>query len=434
MTCPYLHSNSSANAPRSGAVVVVGAGHAGENLVSMLRQGKFTGDIVLIGAEPHPPYHRPPLSKKFLSDEYEQLLRPTEFYERQGIQLRLDTEVVRIDGARKKIHTATGEAIEYGMLVIATGAAARRLSVPGADLTGVLSLRTLDDAKALRAAMTSVRRLAIVGGGYIGLEVAAQAASHGDLEIVVIEREERLLARVASPEFSAALHAAHRTRGIEIRTGTDVAAFESDSSGHVRTVVLSDGEHLVCDAALVGVGAVPRDELARSAGIDCDGGILVDGAARTSDPSILAIGDVTRRPFPGQQERLRMESIPSAVEQARQAVATIAGQLPPEPEVAWFWSDQFDLKLKIAGLVRPCRPAITRGDPATGKFAVFHLDAEDRVTAVETSNAAASFMAAKKMIANQHRVNPDLLADNAIDLRSCIAAHQSAFDVTPNRA
>jgi 3-phenylpropionate/trans-cinnamate dioxygenase ferredoxin reductase subunit len=404
--------------PEEGTVVV-GAGHAGGTLVALLRQHSHSGRITLLGAEPHPPYHRPPLSKKYFSDDYEQLLRPIDFYRSQNIDVQLNKTVTRIDRAARRILTSDGDELSYGHLVLATGAAARPLVVPGSDLDGILSLRTLDDAFELRKTMAAARRMVIIGGGYVGLEVAAEAVAHGHVHVTVLEREDRILARVASGEFSQLIHEQHARRGTEILTGTDVVGFVGDRHDAVRAVQLSDGRELECDAVLIGVGAVPRDELARDCGIDCDGGIFVDECARTNDPSVFAIGDVTKRPLPGQAQRIRLESIPSAVEQAKQAAAAITGSAAPKAEVPWFWSDQFDLQLKIAGLVRPTRAAIVRGDTDSGKFALFHLDEDDRVAAVETSNAAAFFMAGKKMIGNKTRVQPDLLADGSVDVRQC---------------
>ena len=372
---------------------------------------------MLFGAEPHPPYHRPPLSKKFFSDDYEQLLRPLDFYRSQDIDLRLNTAVARIDRDTATVCTDDGETIAYSHLVLATGAAARPIDVPGADLDGVLSLRTLDDAIALRKIMAQARRLVIVGGGYIGLEVAAEAMAHGRISVTVLEREDRILSRVASPEFSAIMHSQHTGRGTEIRTRSDVVGLVGDRHGSVKAVHLADGSEIDCDAVLVGVGAIPRDTLARDCGIGCENGILVDDAARTNDAHIFAIGDVTRRPLAGEPSRIRLESIPSAVEQAKQAAAAITGSPAPAAEVPWFWSDQFDLQLKIAGMVRPNRPAIVRGEPDSGKFALFHLDADHTVTAVETSNSAAMFMAGKKFIGARTRLDPSALAD-AADIRS----------------
>lgn len=406
---------------REGSTVVVGAGHAGGTLVALLRQHSHSGRITLLGAEPHPPYHRPPLSKKYFSDDYEQLLRPIDFYRSQDIDVQLNKTVTLIDRASRRVLTADRDVFAYDHLVIATGAAARPLIVPGSELGGILSLRTLDDAIELRKTMAAARRMVIIGGGYVGLEVAAEAVAHGHVEVTVVEREERILARVASEEFSQLIHEHHAHRGTEILTGTDVVGFVGDRHDTVRAVQLSDGRELECDAVLVGVGAIPRDQLARDCGIDCDGGIFVDESARTSDPSVFAIGDVTKRPLPGQLQRIRLESIPSAVEQAKQAAAAITGGAAPKPEVPWFWSDQFDLQLKIAGLVRPTRAAIVRGDTDSDKFALFHLGDDDHVAAVETSNAAALFMAGKKMIGSKIRVQPDLLGDASVDVRQCAA-------------
>jgi 3-phenylpropionate/trans-cinnamate dioxygenase ferredoxin reductase subunit len=403
-----------------GSTVVVGAGHAGGTLVALLRQQSHTGQITLLGAEPHPPYHRPPLSKKYFSDDYEQLLRPIDFYRSQNIDVQLSKTVTLIDRAARRVVTSDRDTFSYDHLVLATGAAARPLAVPGCTLDGILSLRTLDDAIELRKTMAAARRMVIIGGGYVGLEVAAEAVAHGHVQVTVVEREDRILARVASAEFSQLIHQQHARRGTDILTGTDVVGFVGDRHDVVRAVQLSDGRELECDAALIGVGAIPRDELARDCGIDCDGGIFVDEFARTSDPSIFAIGDVTMRPLAGHPHRVRLESIPSAVEQAKQAAAAITGAPAPKSEVAWFWSDQFDLQLKIAGLVRPTRPAIVRGDTDSGKFALFHLGADDHLAAVETSNAAALFMAGKKMIGNDSLVDAAMLADAAVDVRQCV--------------
>jgi 3-phenylpropionate/trans-cinnamate dioxygenase ferredoxin reductase subunit len=411
---------STAGPDPQGSTVIVGAGHAGGTLVALLRQHSHDGPIILLGAEPHPPYHRPPLSKKYFSDDYEQLLRPIDFYRSQGIDVRLNTTVKLIDREYRRVLTTDREVFSYDHLVLATGAAARPLQVPGSDLEGILSLRTLDDAIQLRKTMTAARRMVIIGGGYVGLEVAAEAVAHGHVQVTVIEREDRILARVASLEFSQLIHQQHTRRGTDILTGTDVVGFLGDPQGRVRAVQLADGTELECDAALVGVGAIPRDQLARDAKLVCDGGILVDDSARTSDPAIFAIGDVTKRPLPGHQQPVRLESIPSAMEQAKQAAAAITGRPAPKPEVPWFWSDQFDLQLKIAGLVRPTRPAIVRGDTQAGKFAVFHLSDDDHVSAVETSNAASLFMAGKKMIGANTTVDPHLLADESIDVRQSV--------------
>jgi 3-phenylpropionate/trans-cinnamate dioxygenase ferredoxin reductase subunit len=289
--------------------------------------------------------------------------------------------------------------------------------MPGGDLVGVLTLRTLGDARAIREAVTRQGRIAIIGGGYIGLEVAAAARAHG-AEVTIFEREDRVLARVASPQLSEILASYHAARGTTIVTDARVVEL-SGRDGHVSQVVLADGSRDDCDIVLVGVGAVPRDGLAVRAGLACAEGILVDERTRTDDPSILAIGDVTRRPLAGCGRLARLESIPSAIEQARQASATICGTTPVAAEVPWFWSDQFDLKLKIAGMLGPPAETVLRGDPRAGRFALFHHDAGLLATA-ETANSPADFMAARKFMAGRTRIDPVRLGDPAIPLRDSV--------------
>jgi 3-phenylpropionate/trans-cinnamate dioxygenase ferredoxin reductase subunit len=408
--------------PAGHRVVVVGAGHAAATLVGLLRQDGHTGEIVLLGDELDHPYQRPPLSKKFAVGELEQWLRPPEFYREQKITVRLGEQVTEIDRTGMRVGTAAGEWIGYDVLVLATGARPRSLPVPGADLGGVGALRTLGDARTLRKWVAEGRRLVIVGGGYIGLEVAAVVRAHG-ADATVLEREERVLARVASPELSAILTARHTVQGTVIRTGVQVVALEG-AEGRVRRAVLDDGRLIDCDAVLVGVGALPCDELAVAAGLHCGaretgGGVVVDELARTSDPSILAIGDLTSRPVPGVDGIRRLESIPSATEQAKRAVAAILHVAPPAPEVPWFWSDQFDVKLKIAGVVQPGPEVLLRGDPSAGRFALFHL--RDGVpVAVESANAASEFMAGKKWIAAGTIVDPARLVNGAVALRDAV--------------
>ncbi|MBY8857314.1 FAD-dependent oxidoreductase [Nocardia sp. CA2R105] len=396
-------------------VVIVGAGQAGGTLAGLLRQQKFPGRVLLVGAESDPPYHRPPLSKKYDGEDYLQWLRPESFYADNDIELRLADPAVGIDRAARTVSLRSGAVLPYGTLVLATGAKPRALPVPGADLPGVLALRTLTDAVALRTAVLADARLAIVGAGYVGLEVAAAARARG-CEVTVVEREERVLARVASPELSRILTDSHRARGTRILTGTDVGAVLGDGL-RVRGIRLADGTEIDCDTVLVGIGAVPEDNLARDAGLECLAGVVVDAAARTSDPHILAIGDVTHRMHEGLGTLVRLESIPSATEQAKQAAAVITGTAVPPHEVPWFWSDQFDLKMKMAGVLTPGTEAVLRGDPGSGSCALFHLDSEGIPRSVETINAAADFMAGKKFIGSRTRLNRTALADPGTPLR-----------------
>jgi 3-phenylpropionate/trans-cinnamate dioxygenase ferredoxin reductase subunit len=395
-------------------IVVVGAGHGGGTAAALLRQQGFDGEVTLIGAEPVGPYHRPPLSKSLMKDDMEQPLLPQTFFREQRIDLRTGVAVASIDREAGAVVLGGGERIGYDALVLATGARARRLPVPGADLEKVYELRTLSHARVLHDVLAPGHHLAIVGGGWIGLEVAASALEAG-VAVTVIEREDRLLARVASPELSSFLTDYHLARGTAVITSAEVAALEPDARGLVRAVTLADGRTIACDRALIGVGAVAADELARDAGLRCEDGVVVDSQGQTDDPRIWAIGDVTRRSVPLHDGLLRVESIPSALEQARQAVASLLGAPAPAPEVPWFWSDQFDLKLQIAGLMRGTDATVVRSDPGANKLAVFHLRG-DRLIALEGVNAAGEFMAAKSLIRDQPALDPERLADPEVRL------------------
>lgn len=400
-------------------VVIVGAGQAGSSAAAFLRQFGFEGEITLIGEEPLAPYQRPPLSKAWLKGEAnadDLLLRAGSFYSEHDIALRTGVEVTAIDRQARAVITAGGP-VEYDTLIIATGARPRPLPIPGANLTGVLELRTAADAEALKAQLSPGRRLAVIGAGYIGLEVAASARALG-AEVVVIERETRVLGRVACEPLSDFFQAYHEARGVTFELGASVTAFEGE--GAVTGVHLADGRSIACDVALVGIGAVPDDALARDAGLACKDGVIVDIEARTSDPAIYAAGDVTWRPLPLYGRDFRLESVPNAIEQGRQAAASIAGRPPPPAEVPWFWSDQYDLKLQIAGLAFDADQLVTRGDAATGMFALFHLR-QGRVLAVEAVNAGAEFMGGRLLIASGKPVDPARLADTSISMKAVAA-------------
>ncbi len=402
-------------------IVIVGAGHAGGSAAALLRQYGFDGELVLIGEEPVAPYQRPPLSKALLKGEGEEedlLLRPADFYVEQNIQMRLGQTVTAIDRAGKTVVLADGETVAYDTLILATGSTARKLDVPGADLTGVLELRTLADARKLRAAITPGLRLAVVGGGYVGLEVAASARALG-AEVVVVEREARLLARVASDVLAHFMADRHRQHGVEVLTGRTVTAMQAAPDGQsVCGVTLDDGRRIEADLVVVGVGGVACESLGAAAGLTCDGGVVVDETARTSDPDIYALGDMTRRPVPVHDGRIvRLESVPNALEQAKQAAAAITGRNPPPPEVPWFWSDQYDLKLQMAGLSDGADRKVVRGDPTGPGFAVFHL-AGDRLLCVEAVNAPAEFMGGRLLIAKATPVDAEKLADPSVSMKA----------------
>ena len=402
----------------STRVVIAGAGHAGGSAAAMLRQLGFEGSIVLLGEEPIPPYERPPLSKAWLKGEAsaESLaLRPAEFYATQKIDLRVSTSVTGIDRAAKTVSLGSGGTVPYDFLILALGARARRLPVPGIELGGVLELRTAADADRLKVALGPGKRLAVVGGGYIGLEAAASARGLG-AAVTIIERENRVLARVACQQLSDFFDGYHRAQGVAIELSAGVAALEG-YDGQVTDVRLTDGRLISCDAALIGVGAVSNDEIAQAAGLACDGGIVVDLSARTDDPAIFAIGDCTKRPLPLYGRAMRLESVPNALEQAKQAAAAIYGRPSPPSEVPWFWSDQYDLRLQIAGIPFDTTEIVVRGDVAAGKFALFHLAEDGLVRAVEAVNASTEFMGGRRIIQRGKRLTADRIRDMAVTMQ-----------------
>ena len=405
-------------------VVIVGAGHAGGSAAALLRQCGYSGQIMLVGEDAIAPYQRPPLSKGYLKgnvDVNHLKLKADDFYASQDIQLILSTKVNRIERETKRVHLADQTQTDYDTLILATGSRPRILGIPGASLRGVLALRTIADADLLKESITPDGKVVIVGGGYIGLEVAASARSIG-ASVTILEREARCLARVACEPLSSFFEGYHRARGVSIVTGASLADFlgngrPEDKRSRVREVRLADGRTLSADIVVVGVGATACDELARTAELHCENGIVVDEHARTSDPNIYAIGDVTWRPMPHYHgHRFRLESVPNALEQARQAACAITGRPAPLPEVPWFWSDQYGLKLQIAGVPIGASDWILRGLPAEDKFAVFHLHG-DRVLAVEAVNAVPEFMVGKQLIASRRPVSRLRLADVTIPMK-----------------
>ncbi|MDB5492680.1 MAG: ferredoxin reductase [Phenylobacterium sp.] len=398
-------------------VVILGAGHAGGTLAALLRQFGYPGPITLIGEEPLPPYQRPPLSKAWLKGEAnaEDLeLKPLEFYREHAIDFRPGKRAVRLERSAKRVHLDDESALDYDILVIATGARAIALPLPGADLKHVMFLRTAADAELLKATIGPGKKLAVVGGGYIGLEVAASGRALG-AEVVVLEREERLLARVACEALSSFFKGYHEQHGVIFELGAGVKGFEGQD-GRVTGVTLADGRTIACDAVVVGVGATPNDEIARDAGLETARGIVVDLQARTSDPNIFAIGDVTHRPMPIYDRMFRMESVPNALEQAKQAAAAITGRPAPAGEVPWQWSDQYDLKLQIAGYAFDVDQILLRGEPASGKFAVFHLKG-DQLQSVEAINSPPEFMMGKQLILSRRPVDKGRLANPSISMK-----------------
>jgi len=405
----------------SQSVVIIGAGHAGGSAAGFLRQYGFEGHITLVGSEPYLPYQRPPLSKAWLKGEAsldDLYLRGDTFYADQNIDAHVNTQALSIDRADKTVTLLGGIVLPYTHLIIATGSKARPFPIPGADRVPHHLLRTLDDAEALKNALQPGHRIGLIGAGYVGLEVAA-SARHLGCEVTVFERESHILSRVASQALSDFFTDMHKGRGVGIITGAAITAL-SLGDGDQKVVHLADGRTHAFDLLLVGIGALANDDLAQAAGLECvtlgSGGIIVDNEAHTSDPDIFAIGDVTSRTLPIYDGRFRLESVPNALEQAKQAAAAITGYKPPVIETPWFWSDQYEFKLQIAGLLRPDCRAIVRGDPASGAFSVFHIDAAGRLMTAECVSKPADFMAAKLLIAKGVNLD-DAIADPDVPLK-----------------
>ena len=399
--------------------IVVGAGQAAGQLVASLRQEKYEGEILMIGEEPHLPYQRPPLSKAYLAGELPTeriLVRPEKFYADKAIEARLATKVTAIDRDARTVTVETGETLAWDHLVLATGSHVRRLRIPGIDLPGVHYLRTMADVDGIREGIGEDRRLVIVGGGYIGLEVAAVARKLG-MQVTVLEMEERILARVTTPEMSAYYTKVHSAHGVEIRTGA--AAAEILGEDRVTGVKCTDGTEIGADMVIVGVGILPTTELAEAAGLACDNGIVVDEHCRTSDPAVFAIGDCTNHPSPLLGRRLRLESVPNAMDQARTVAKNIMGKETVYDAVPWFWSDQYDLKLQMVGFSADADESVLRGDPDSGSFARFYLK-DGVIVAVDAVNRPKEFMASKQLVAARRAVDAAALADETVDVKELV--------------
>ena len=400
-------------------IVIVGGGHAAGQAAASLRQEKYAGEIVVIGEEPHIPYQRPPLSKQYLSGEYgldRVHLRPARFYQSRDIAVLSGVRVETIDRNAQTVACGDGREIGYDKLLLATGARPRKLHAPGGGLAGVHYLRTIADVDAIKKDFQPGRRIAIVGGGYIGLEVAAIAIQKG-LEVTVLEMEDRILKRVTTPAMSTFYEDLHTSKGVAIRTGVRVESFAG--SDRLTGVVCAGGEVVPADLTVVGIGVVPNVELAQAAGLDCDNGVVVDEYTRTADPNIHAVGDCTNHPNPLLGRRLRLESVPNAMEQSRVAATNLAGQSKAYANVPWFWSDQYDLKLQMVGFSTEAEHHVVRGNPATRRFAIFYFDG-DILTAADAVNSAREFMAARQLVGK--RVDAGQLADPGVDLKTVLAA------------
>jgi len=396
-------------------LVVVGGGQAAAQTVQSLRQQNFSGPITLVSEEPYPPYQRPPLSKKYLAGELtrERLyLRPESFYAEKGVTLRLRCRAEELDLAARKVRLDDGGSIGYDRLLLATGSRVRRLDLPGIELPGVHYLRTIDDVDAITASLHPGARAVLVGAGYIGLEVAAVLRMRG-FDVTVLEALDRILSRAVSPEVAAFYAACHRAAGVTIHCDAQVKALKG--TARITGVETTAGQTFACDVAIIGIGIVPNVELASAAGLPCDNGIVVDEHGRTADPNVVAAGDCTNHPHPKLGRRVRLESVPNAIHQAKVAAATLLGTPSAYSEVPWFWSDQYDLKLQIVGLSTGYDEIVLRGDPATRSFAAFYL-AQGQLLAVDAVNSPREFAAGKKLIGSGVSVAREALRDPNVDL------------------
>ena len=398
--------------------MITGGGQASVQAIDALRRKGFAGKIVLIGDEPWLPYQRPPLSKKYLAGLLERdrlLLKPAHFYESHAVETLLGRRVEEISRRDQRLRLDDGSTSAYDALLIATGSRPRPLAVPGTELAGVHFLRTLADVERIRADWAPGRRLVIVGGGYIGLEVAATARELG-LDVTVLEMADRVMNRVVCPQVSTFYEAEHARHGVRILCNARVHALAAAGSKRVRAVVTQDGEEHPADCVVLGCGVLPADELAVAAGLACENGIVVDDRCRTSDSVIFAAGDCTSHPSLRYGRRLRLESVDNAFEQGASAALNMLGLETVHDKVPWFWSDQYDLKLIIVGIGQGYDTVVMRGVPATHAFSACYLRGGELIS-VDSINSPKDQMAARKLIAARARPNPDRLADPSIPLK-----------------
>ena len=380
------------------------------------------GASKILGDEPYLPYQRPPLSKKFLAERPHAdslFLRPETFWREHDVAIEVGTAVGAVDPRAKRVTLTDGRELAYGTLVFATGTRARALLVPGISLAGVYSLRSIADVLRLRPAVDAAHRVVIIGGGYIGLEVAAVVGGEGR-EVTIVEAEERVMKRVAGKEISAFFEALHRSRGVTLRLGARLAAIAGEE--RATGVVLADGETLSADLVLIATGAHANDDLALAAGLACDNGILVDETTRTAAPDVYAIGDCARFPSRRYGMLLRLECVQNAIDQAKAAAAAILGKPPHYDPVPWFWSDQYEIKLQIAGLMPGADAAQIVGDPATLRFSVEYRR-EGRLIAVDAVNDGRAHMLSRRRIAEETAASRNFPLDEVSRVRNVVMGH-----------
>jgi 3-phenylpropionate/trans-cinnamate dioxygenase ferredoxin reductase subunit len=398
-------------------VIVIGAGQAAASFTSRYVKLGNQPRLLLIGDEPVPPYQRPPLSKKYMSGELEKerlFIRPEAWYGEQGVETRFGTRVTGIDRHAKQIETAAGELLDYDKLVLATGSSPRRLATDvGGDLEGVYTLRNIHDVEAMAPEFRAGRQLLVIGGGYIGLEAAAVARKLG-LKVCILEMAERVLQRVAATQTSDYFRQLHESHGVEIRESTQLIRLVEDS-GRVVGAELANGEQLQADLVLVGIGAVPNSQLAQEIGLVCDNGIVVDNHCLTSDPHIYAAGDCAS--FVRNGQRIRLESVQNAADQGDLIARLLAGETVKYDSLPWFWSDQYDCKLQIAGLNNGFTETVLRPGAKPGGQSIWYYN-EDRLLAVDAINDPLAYAMGRKIISSGINPTRQQIADPSVDLKS----------------
>ena len=400
-------------------LVIVGGGQSAAQCVLTLKRNDFKNKITLISEEKHIPYQRPPLSKEYLSDEValeRVYMKSKEFYDQNNVEIISSTKVIAIDRSKKSLTLSNTENLQYENLVLATGSRVRKLEVEGSHLSNINYLRTIEEADQLKKYFKLGKKLVVIGAGYIGLEVAAAAIKKG-LGVTVIEMADRVMNRTVDPIISKYFDSLHRSKGAEIILNAALERFEGRKQ--VEKVICSNGKILEADGVVVGVGIMPNQEIAKSAGLTCNNGIVVDEYGRTEDPFIFACGDCTNHPNPSLNKNLRLESVHNALEQAKTVAFSLIGKPKKYDQVPWFWSDQYEEKLQIVGLSEDHDEIVTRGSMAEGNFMLFYLK-KGELIAINSVNNPKEFLISKKLVANKLKISSDVLCDQSTDLKNLL--------------